>query len=124
MKQNAVPPGWLVGLLAGLSVAIGGAIKDAPYEGFKLLTFFRSPLVGLGVGWTISTYLTDSDPYVLFLATIGGERIVVEGYKLLRAQKPGKFDFGEWGVPKQIAPVVPGTHMINQQEQWPTPKQS
>jgi hypothetical protein len=95
-------PGWLVGLAAGLSVGIGGAIKDAPYEGFKLLTFFRSPIVGLLVGWAIESQLHIKDPRALFLATIGGERCVVEGYKILRVQKPGKFDVGEWGVPKQM----------------------
>ena len=94
--------GLAVGFAAGLSVAIGGAIKDAPYEGFSLLTFVRSPIVGAIVGWSIATQLHVVDPVPLFLASIGGERIVVEGYKLLRAQKPGKFTFGEWGVPKQL----------------------
>lgn len=93
--------GLLVGLAAGLSVAIGGAIKDAPYEGFSLLTFIRSPIVGALVGWSIATQLHVVDPIPLFLASIGGERIVVESYKLLRVQKPGKFTFGEWGVPKR-----------------------
>lgn len=95
-------PGWVVGLAAGLVVGIGGAIKDAPYEGFKLLTFFRSPIVGLLVGWVIESQLHVSDPKALFLATIGGERIVVEGYKLWRAEQPGKFNFGEYGNPKQL----------------------
>ncbi|MEK6281584.1 MAG: hypothetical protein AABN95_14615 [Acidobacteriota bacterium] len=104
MAELQIPelPGWAVGLLAGLSVAIGGAIKDAPYEGFQFLTFLRSPIVGAVVGWSLERQLHVADRNVLFLATIGGERIIVEGYKLLRAQKPGKFLFGEWGVPKQL----------------------
>jgi hypothetical protein len=95
-------PGWAVGLAAGLAVGIGGAIKDAPYEGFSLLTFMRSPIVGALVGLAMEHALHVQDPKVLFFATIGGERIVVEGWKLLRVQKPGKFTFGEWGVPKQL----------------------
>lgn len=94
--------GLAVGFAAGLSVAIGGAIKDAPYEGFSLGTFVRSPIVGALVGWSISTQLGVTDIAPLFLASIGGERIAVEGYKLVRAQKPGKFNFGEWGVPKEL----------------------
>lgn len=95
-------PGWTVGLAAGLAVGIGGAIKDAPYEGFNLLTFFRSPIVGAAVGWAIERQLRLIDPVTLFLASIGGERIVVEAYKLVRSQKPGKFTYGEWGVPKKL----------------------
>lgn len=91
-----------MGLAAGLAVGIGGSIKDAPFEGFKLLTFFRSPVVGLLVGWVIESQLHVTDPKALFLATIGGERIVVEGYKLWRVQMPGKFIWGEWGIPKQL----------------------
>ena|SRR5438105_4084270 len=101
MKAEHQIPSWLIGLSAGFAVGIGGAFKDAPYEGFKLATFFRSPIVGLAVGWTIGQCLPTTDPIALFLAAIGGERILVESYKLLRAQRPGKFDFGEWGVPKQ-----------------------
>lgn len=95
--------GLSVGFAAGLSVAIGGAIKDAPYEGFNLLVFVRSPIIGAMVGWAIATHLHVVEPAPLFLASIGAERIVVESYKLLRVQKPGKFTFGEWGVPKQLA---------------------
>ena len=93
-------PAWAIGLLAGLSVGVGGAVKDAPYEGFQPWTFARSPIVGLIVGLLIGEHLQIRDERALFLAAIGGERIVVESYKLLRAQKPGKFDYGEWGIPK------------------------
>jgi len=47
---NDVAIGAFVGFLAGLAVAIGGAIKDSPNEGFKLLTFIRSPLIGMVEG--------------------------------------------------------------------------
>jgi len=36
----------VLGALSGLVVAICGAIKDAPYEGFNMMTFIRSPVIG------------------------------------------------------------------------------
>ncbi|MCD6524263.1 MAG: hypothetical protein J7K48_04615 [Thermococcus sp.] len=95
--------GALVGFLAGMAVAMGGAIKDAPYEGFKAKTFWRSPLIGAFWGsWLSKKY--SLEPIPLFLATIGLERATVEAYKLYRATVkknyvPGKFIYGEWGVP-------------------------
>ena len=54
----------LAGLLAGLICACGGAIKDAPYEGFDGPTFLRSPIVGTFCGfgqtgwiWVVGTLL-------------------------------------------------------------------
>ena len=85
------------GLIAGSLVAIGGAIKDSPHEGFKPKTFIRSPIVGALVGSLLTDRFKIRDMPLLILAVIGGERIIIEGYKLLRAQKPGKFEFGEWG---------------------------
>ena len=87
-----------IGLLAGLTVAIGGAIKDSPVEGFKPFTFIRSPIVGAIVGAIIAGFFPNSAKPVLFLATIGAERAVVETWKIVRVQLPGKFVNGEWGM--------------------------
>lgn len=92
--------GIIYGGLAGLLVGLAGATKDAPYEGFKMNTFWRSPLVGVIAGVIVAS-TTKGDKARLFLGAIAVERMIVEGYKLLRAQKPGKFEFGEWGVAKQ-----------------------
>ena len=93
----------LAGLLAGSMSACGGAIKDAPYEGFKLATFFRSPIVGLLCGLITYSFTRN---FVIAACCAGYlERIIVEGWKLLRVKKPGKFDYGEWGVPKKLREV-------------------
>ena len=89
--------GLIVGVIAGFLVGLAGATKDAPFEGFKINTFWRSPVVGAVVGALLNNVLK-TDKKGLFLATIGGERAVVEAYKIIRVQKPGKFDIGEWGV--------------------------
>ena len=90
----------LAGLLAGCISACGGAYKDAPYEGFKPLTFLRSPIVGLGCGW-VTHYFTGN--FVVAVLCSGHlERIAVEGWKIVRCKKPGKFEFGEWGVAKRL----------------------
>ncbi len=85
-----------VGFLAGLAVAVGGAIKDSPNEGFKILTFIRSPIVGLVEGAILQPVFR-ANPVLTFFGTIGTERLTVESYKLLRAQVPVKFVYGEWG---------------------------
>lgn len=90
------------GALSGTLVALGGALKDAPYEGFKPRTFLRSPVVALGVGGFIAAFFAEQAwtfP-TLLLAIVGGERCVVEFWKILRAKKPGKFEVGEWGRSK------------------------
>ena len=97
--MNKNTKGLLIGSLAGLIVGLAGAKKDSPYEGFKIKTFFRSPLVGALSG-LIVVNTVKSDNKGLFLSSIAIERIIVESYKLIRAQKAGKFEFGEWGIPK------------------------
>jgi hypothetical protein len=90
----------VAGLLAGLLCACGGAIKDAPYEGFKLLTFFRSPIIGLFCG--IVTILFTRNFIIAICCAGYMERVIVEGWKIIRVKKPGKFDVGEWGVAKRL----------------------
>lgn len=77
------------GLLVGLITACGGAFKDAPYEGFRWGTFPRSIVAGLVAG-VLSSALTDG--FLLAFCVSGYlERALVEGYKILRQKKPGKF---------------------------------
>jgi len=100
-------PDWVkhtgIGFLAGLAVAIGGAIKDAPYEGFDATKFIRSPIIGAVEAPLMGKAFPKPNPYLLFFSTIGTERITVESYKLIRAKMalyyPDKFRLGEWGVP-------------------------
>lgn len=69
----------MVGALGGSLSAIGGAIKDAQFEGFKPLKFIRSPIVGAVGGFVLYSYT--SQPLVLLVASVGFERVVVEFYK-------------------------------------------
>jgi len=97
--------GAVIGFLAGLAVALGGAIKDAPYEGFDIMTFVRSPVIGTMEGAVLYEWY-DLPGVVGFFTVIGLERLTVELYKLYRAAtsgyKPGKFEHGEWGVPMSM----------------------
>ena len=81
----------LVGLAVGFVIALGGAWKDAPKEGFELLKFFRSPAMTV-VYAVILARLTGS--YFLAAAgSIGFERATAETWKTFRhpAKAPGKF---------------------------------
>jgi hypothetical protein len=79
-----------MGFLAGTITSLGGALKDCPYEGFYPLKFFRSITVGT-LGGITSIYFT-GNPILAFTFAIGFERMIVECYKIIRAQRPGKFD--------------------------------
>lgn len=93
----------LAGFLAGCLCACGGAIKDAPYEGFKPLVFLRSPIVGTLCG--LATVLITHEFVVALFCAGYLERVVVEGWKICRVKVPGKFSVGEWGVKKNSTPV-------------------
>lgn len=82
-------PNILAGLLGGLIVAIGGAVKDSPHEGFQPLTFVRSIWVA-GIGGVLSTLVTKDFLPALCVA-VCFERLSVEGYKIVRGKTPGKF---------------------------------
>ena len=88
-----------IGFASGSAVAVGGAIKDAPYEGFDTIRFIRSPVIGAVVGLVTGRLLTNN-PLLIFLIVIAIERIITESYKLGRGNMPGKFGYGEWGKPK------------------------
>lgn len=94
--------GAITGFVAGLAVAVGGAIKDAPYEGFDVLKFFRSPAIGAVEGSILQTIFPPLHSAITFFAVVGFERLTTETYKLMRAHVPSKFAFGEWGIPKKI----------------------
>ena len=80
------------GLALGVAVAIGGAWKDAPKEGFDGLKFIRSPLITVTYAVGLSL-LTDSHLYAA-VAAIGYERATAETYKtFFFPSKPrGKFN--------------------------------
>ncbi|HUF31026.1 MAG TPA: hypothetical protein VMM77_10270 [Gemmatimonadaceae bacterium] len=76
-------PGWLaVGIAASLGgwiAAVGGAWKDAPYEGFEWFKFFRSPFVALCYGVLIAHFT--SNLLVIALAGEGFTVATLETYK-------------------------------------------
>lgn len=83
-------PGMIVGLLDGVLVGIGGALKDSQFEGFIPLKFARSPIAGALSG-ALFVHCSQ-DPLLVVLSTIGGERVAVECYKtFLRRQVRGIF---------------------------------
>lgn len=104
--MNPLVEGAIVGFFSGLAVAAGGAIKDAPYEGFDTLKFFRSPAVAAVEGAITKNIFPGLNDGILFFSTIGTERLTIETYKVLRAHMPSKFLGGEWGKPKNLLPNV------------------
>ncbi|MCD6464597.1 hypothetical protein J7L02_03705 [Candidatus Woesearchaeota archaeon] len=81
------------GVLAGfIASALGGALKDAPFEGFDLLKFLRSPIIG-GFWGLVLSFFTNDYSFLIF-ACVGAERITIEFYKTFVSRKPpGKFKF-------------------------------
>jgi hypothetical protein len=76
-------PRWLAvgiaGSLGGFIAAVGGAWKDAPYEGFETFKFFRSPFVALCYGILIAHFTHN-----LLIIALAGEGFTVatlETYK-------------------------------------------
>lgn len=77
--MGAVVYGMFVGFVGGVIIAFSGALKDTPWEGFKIKKFIRSPTFGL-VGGGIVAFLS-KDVFYMFLAIPGIERGFVETYK-------------------------------------------
>ena len=69
----------LLGIAPGMLVAIGGAWKDAPREGFGPLKFFRSPVFTMLFALLLAQ-ITDSYLQAI-VAAIGFERATAETYK-------------------------------------------
>ncbi|MCB0271897.1 MAG: hypothetical protein KDD46_02655 [Bdellovibrionales bacterium] len=81
----------LVAYVTGLSVAFGGAYKDAPFEGFQALKFQRSGFVLLVLS-PLFYYLGPVSLGYLIFMNIGLERFVVEYYKTyIKRNMSGKF---------------------------------
>ncbi len=89
-------PGYLITAGgAGLLVSGGGAWKDAPFEGFHLLKFFRSGLALAVVSPLFYWLRTPGEPValgVLIYMNGGLERFLVEYYKTyIQRNMSGKF---------------------------------
>ena len=80
-----------VGFMAGTIIAIGGAWRDAPAEGFDGIKFLRSPVIAVIVALVLWRF-TDSF-FQIAVAAIGYERAVAETYKTfcLPSHTCGKF---------------------------------
>jgi hypothetical protein len=109
-------PPWIVGmgvgLFGGFMEAIGGSWKDAPFEKFFPLKFFRSPTAGLLWGLILS--LKQTNLGILFIAILGADRMIIELYKgFIKGMKSGKFKtagivFADWGKKRKlfVAPYI------------------
>ena len=84
----------LVGLVAGLIIATGGAWKHAPDEGFQATRFFRSPT--LTVAFALGLSLLTHRYLYLAVAAIGYERAAVETWKILCAHVASRFRNAPW----------------------------
>lgn len=81
----------ILGLLAGLLVATGGALKDTGWEPFSWLKFWRSPLIALAWGCILPRH-GDLGPWWLTMLVITTcERFTVDDWKVLRGEMPSKF---------------------------------
>ncbi len=69
----------LLGAVVGFVIAVGGAWKDAPIEGFETLKFFRSP--ALTVMMALLLFSSGGGALLAALAAIGYERAISENYK-------------------------------------------
>ncbi|OGD72472.1 hypothetical protein A2703_01860 [Candidatus Collierbacteria bacterium RIFCSPHIGHO2_01_FULL_50_25] len=82
--------GMMLGFIAGLCEAVGGMWKDAPFEGFEPLKFFRSPVVGTIAGSILFLFQTNLG--VGMLATFGADRMLIETYKtFILRRRNGRF---------------------------------
>jgi hypothetical protein len=71
-----------ISILSGLFTAAWGAYKDAPYEGFDLRSFVRSPLFSVAIIATLYAAPTLHLAAVqVFFLVMGIERIAIEIYK-------------------------------------------
>ena len=94
--------GWLAGTLC----ALGGAVKDSPLEGFKPKTFLRS--IAVGTFWGFVSAAVTTDFFLAFAFAGYFERLSVEGWKIVRARRPSKFEshgfVTEWGKTWPLKP--------------------
>ncbi len=81
----------IAGFVAGLIIAVGGAWKDAPIEGFETLKFFRSP--ALTTTFAVLLFIASGSVVLAALAAVGYERAASENYKtfFFPSRPRGKF---------------------------------
>ncbi len=104
---SALPDSWdfkyramLMGTMLTLFEASAGAYKDGFFEGFRLKTYLRSPLLGT-IGGFLLGHLTQNLALVL-IGLLAFERILIEVKKFFqKGYMPGKFQpgivpFEEW----------------------------
>ena len=86
--------GMIMGFLITLFEAIGGGYKDGTIEGFKLITFLRSPMLGI-IGGFLMALITKNLALIL-LGLLAFERIIIETRKFFKGgYMPGKFIQGK-----------------------------
>lgn len=83
----------------GLIVAGIGALKDTLWEEFSWLKFFRTPtLITICVVGLMLLLWRQTAPYgflnvIIYVgAAAGAERLITDTYKVIRRQKPSKFN--------------------------------
>ncbi len=81
----------VAGFMVGLVIAVGGAWKDAPVEGFETLKFFRSPI--LTTSFSVLLFPLADSVLLAAAASIGYERAASENYKtfFFPSRPRGKF---------------------------------
>jgi hypothetical protein len=81
----------LIGSLGGWLSAVGGAIKDAPIEGFERLKFFRSPAIALA--WSLLAACFTKGYLYVALCGLGYTVATIETYKtfFFPSRPRGKF---------------------------------
>ena len=75
--------------MVGLHIASWGAYKDAPYEGFRLISYLRSVLLAAVLAIVITVLAPGLAPSIVVLvgAVYAVERLATEGWKsILREQ--------------------------------------
>lgn len=107
----------IVAAMSGLLIAIGGAWKDAPIEGFSIRAFSRSIAVCVVIAGVLFVALGVHPQGNLFLTVLGAERLCCEFYKtFVRKRTPGKFlegvnhplwlDRRRWFIPLYATSIV------------------
>jgi hypothetical protein len=81
----------LIGSLGGWLSAVGGAIKDAPIEGFETLKFLRSPAIALA--WSLLAACFTTGYLFVALCGLGYTVATIETYKtfFFPSRPRGKF---------------------------------
>jgi hypothetical protein len=77
------------GLLVGLHIASWRAYKDAPYEGFRLISYLRSVLLAAVLAIVITVLAPGLAPSIVVLvgAVYAIERLATEGWKSICVNK-------------------------------------